>query len=258
MKRPVLKTLACPLGVLLASFIPTHTTKAQGNSGQSLADQLKAQYKVARLATDSTGLRVVETGTVLVVQKGGLLGTPPISAVVCPSTYEAGNLHPPNGFCKSMIANIARFLDNGERVYPLKLEVNSKNDKISLTFIECDACNGATQPSSFRSQIVFHFPKDYLETANAGKVTDTINQVLAFENASGDAQQPQDSQGQQQQQGAQQEQAPPQTIQAGQTIDEVVAALGQPEKIVNLGVKQIYVYKDLKVTFMNGKVSDVQ
>jgi hypothetical protein len=44
----------------------------------------------------------------------------------------------------------------------------------------------------------------------------------------------------------------------GQTIDQVVAALGQPDKIVNLGSKQIYVYKDLKVTFVDGKVADVQ
>jgi hypothetical protein len=51
--------------------------------------------------------------------------------------------------------------------------------------------------------------------------------------------------------------APP-SIQLGQTIDQVVAVLGQPEKSVNLGSKQIYVYKDLKVTFVDGKVSDVQ
>jgi hypothetical protein len=41
-------------------------------------------------------------------------------------------------------------------------------------------------------------------------------------------------------------------------VDQVVAILGQPEKSVDLGSKQIYVYKDLKVTFVNGKVSDVQ
>jgi hypothetical protein len=52
--------------------------------------------------------------------------------------------------------------------------------------------------------------------------------------------------------------AAPQSIQLGQTIDQVVAILGQPEKTVNLGSKQIYVYKDLKVTFVGGKVSDVQ
>ncbi len=32
-------------------------------------------------------------------------------------------------------------------------------------------------------------------------------------------------------------------------------ALGQPQKRVNLGAKEIYIYPDMKVTFMNGKVS---
>ena len=53
-------------------------------------------------------------------------------------------------------------------------------------------------------------------------------------------------------------QEPPKSIQLGQTIDQVKAILGQPEKTVNLGAKQIFVYKDLKVTFLDGKVSDVQ
>ncbi len=245
------------LAALLAAVIPSHLVMAQTAPGQSLADQLKGQFKFAKLGTDSTGLRITQTGTVLVLQKGGVLGTPPNAAVVCPSTFEDGNLHAPNGFCKAMIANIARFLDNGERVYPLKIEVNLKNEKVSLMFIECDSCNGVNQLSSYRSQVVFHFPKGYLESADIGQVMDVINQVLPADNGSGDTQQPQDSQGQQQQAG-QPEQAQPQTIQAGQTIDDVVAILGRPEKIVNLGAKQIYVYKDLKVTFMNGKVSDVQ
>jgi outer membrane protein OmpA-like peptidoglycan-associated protein len=47
-------------------------------------------------------------------------------------------------------------------------------------------------------------------------------------------------------------------IEKGQTSDEVIAAIGQPDKIVNLGAKQIFVYKGLKVTFLNGRVSDVQ
>ncbi len=41
-------------------------------------------------------------------------------------------------------------------------------------------------------------------------------------------------------------------------MNPFVAALDKPEKIVNLGPKQIYVYRDLKVTFIDGKVSDVQ
>lgn len=59
-------------------------------------------------------------------------------------------------------------------------------------------------------------------------------------------------------------QAPPQTpsgpavIGLGQTTDQVVALLGQPLTVVNLGEKQIYVYKDMKITFLNGRVTDVQ
>jgi len=51
---------------------------------------------------------------------------------------------------------------------------------------------------------------------------------------------------------------PPATIALKQTIEQVVAIMGQPVRIANLGTKQIYYYKDLKVTFTAGKVTDVQ
>jgi hypothetical protein len=50
----------------------------------------------------------------------------------------------------------------------------------------------------------------------------------------------------------------PVRISVGQTIDEVTAALGQPKSVVDLGAKKIYVYRDMKVTFKGGKVSDGQ
>jgi hypothetical protein len=52
--------------------------------------------------------------------------------------------------------------------------------------------------------------------------------------------------------------APPTTVSLGQTPDQVIAALGQPQKIVKLPKKETYYYKDLKVIFTAGKVSDVQ
>jgi len=44
----------------------------------------------------------------------------------------------------------------------------------------------------------------------------------------------------------------------GQTKDTVIAAFGQPMRIAKLGVKEIFYYKDMKVTFTNGKVSNVE
>lgn len=52
--------------------------------------------------------------------------------------------------------------------------------------------------------------------------------------------------------------APSATISLGQNIQEVTGALGQPKSVVDLGAKKIYVYKDMKITFNGGKVTDVQ
>jgi hypothetical protein len=52
--------------------------------------------------------------------------------------------------------------------------------------------------------------------------------------------------------------APPKTISKGQTRDIVVATWGQPTKDIKLGTKEILVYPDMKVTFIAGKVSDVE
>lgn len=47
--------------------------------------------------------------------------------------------------------------------------------------------------------------------------------------------------------------AAPPTISPGMTIDQVVAVLGQPTKIVDLGAKKIYAYPNQKLTFVDGK-----
>jgi hypothetical protein len=52
--------------------------------------------------------------------------------------------------------------------------------------------------------------------------------------------------------------AAPATIALGQTVDQVTASMGQPTRIIDLGTKKIYVYKDMKITFKAGKVSDVE
>ena len=54
--------------------------------------------------------------------------------------------------------------------------------------------------------------------------------------------------------------APQQTksIAVGQTKNDVLATWGQPAKDIKLSNKEIFVYPDMKVTFVGGKVSDVQ
>ncbi len=249
--------------VLIAGILGVEAAQAQDTAGSSLGDQLKTQYKLAKMGSDSSGLAVTEQGTVLVIKTGGIRSYPPGDATVLPNTYKDGTMHAPSALIKKFwnIQGLGQGSDNSRilrletKVYATKISVDAKNDKVTFNIIECDSCNGVQQLSSYKSAVVFQFPKDYLSKADATQVKDVISLVLAP-----------DTSGQQQQAQTQQEQAPapdqsapaPQTIQLGQTIDQVKAALGRPEKIVDLGQKQIFVYKDLKITFVNGKVADVQ
>ena len=236
--------------------VPAHAQDAPA----ALASQLKAQYKLAKVGMDAGGWSVTQPGTVLVIQKGGILGVPPAYAAIATATFKDGELHLPNGFTAAMVGQVSRHLAIGEKVYIFKMDVHAKTDKISFFLIECDACNNVQQPSSFKALLVFQFPKGYLDSADPSQVLDVISQVLATDSGSADQQQaPQPQQSEQAPTSV--DTVPPPataTIQLGQSIDQVKAALGQPEKIVDLGKKQIYVYKDLKITFIDGKVSDVQ
>jgi hypothetical protein len=52
--------------------------------------------------------------------------------------------------------------------------------------------------------------------------------------------------------------AAPATVSLGQTMDQVKAILGPPQQIMDAGAKQIYLYSNVKITFINGRVADIQ
>lgn len=251
----------------------------------SLQEQLAAQYKLVKMGSDTSGYSVVEPGTLLAIQKGGILGVPYSDKTVLTTKYEGGTVHGPNAAMaearKKLFGHFSQtasegqtthLFQKGDKVYVTKVAVNVDKDAVELGIVACDKCNKTDPPTYNKAQVVFQFPKGSLAKAGAGDVEDTIGQLLAISDDSqqgdqntdqqqgqqgGQDQQQAGDQGQQQpQQQAQQQE--PQTIEKGQTPDQVVAAVGKPDKIVNLGAKQLYIYKDMKITFVNGKVTDVQ
>jgi hypothetical protein len=244
----------------------------------SLQEQLAAQYKLVKMGSDTSGYSVVEKGTLLAIQKGGILGVPYGDSQVPATKYEGGTVKGPSGLSllgrKSVMGRFGKeqtthLFPSGDKVYPTKIEVSLDKDTVAVGIVACDTCNKTDPPTYNKAQVVFQFPKGTLAKASAGEVEDTIGQLLSIsDDTQSDQGGQQADQGGQQQGGGQgqqaaapqqqEQQAEPQTIEKGQTPDQVQAAMGKPDKIVNLGSKQIYVYKDLKVTFLNGKVSDVQ
>jgi hypothetical protein len=264
--------------VIFAGMFPWVLANAQNGGADSLESQLGAKYKLVKLGTDSSGLAVLDAGTVLVIKKGGILSVASTNAVVVPTVVKDGQVHAANNTAMQGVNRLmkwkavpdptgaastdTKFLTVGEKVYASKIDINRKDSKVSLAIIECDTCNAAKDPSLRKAQVIFQFPKGYLDGADGGQISDVINQILEIDTSDSsqqqDQQQGQDAQAQQPQQQEAAPAGPPPTIQLGQSADEVTGLLGQPTKIVNLGAKQIYVYKDLKVTFIRGKVADVQ
>jgi hypothetical protein len=247
----------------------------------TLQEQLAAQYKLVKMGSDTSGYSVVEEGTLLALQKGGVMGVPYSDHTTLSNKYENGTVHSPNAAMaearKKVFGHFSQtqsegqtthLFRKGDKVYPTKIEVKADKDMVVMGIVACDTCNNTDPPTYNKANVEFQFPKGSLAKASAGDVEDTIGQLLAISDDSqqsqggdqqGGQQQGGDQQGQQQGGGQQQQaEAEPQTIQMGMTADQVVGAMGKPTKMVNLGPKQIYVYKDLKVTFLNGKVVDVQ
>jgi hypothetical protein len=252
----------------------------------TLQEQLIAQYKLVKMGSDTSGYSVIDKGTLLEIKKGGILAVPYGDNNVPACHYENGSVKGPSGLAmvgrKSIMGKFGKeqtthLFASGDKVYPMKVDVNVAKDTVTLGIVACDTCNKTDPPTYNKAQVVFQFPKGSLANANAGSVEDTIGQLLAVTDDSqqDQAQQGGQDQGQQGDQGggaqagggqggggqqAQQDQpqAEPAEIKLGMTMGEVETALGKPDRKANLGTKQIYYYKDMKVTFKDGKVSDVQ
>ena len=276
MRQSIRKSLALFSAPGLLAF---GSAIAAAQAPVSLQEQLSAQYKLVKMGSDTSGYSVIEPGTLLEIKKGGILGVPYSDTnSVPPTKYENGSVHTPNSLVTKGIGfgmkkfgreQTTHLFASGDKVYPSKIDVDPNKDTVTLSIVACDTCNKTDPPTYNKARVVFQFPRGSLAKAAAGEVEDTIGQLLALsqddQQGGNDDQQGGNDQGGGQggqggggQQAQQQEQAEPQTIEKGMSPDQVQGAMGKPEKIVNLGSKQLYIYKDMKVTFVNGKVTDVQ
>src|SRR5580700_9621377 len=247
--------------LLAATIYPFSWANSQA---VSLQEQLAAQYKLVKMGSDTSGYAVVDKGTLLAVQKGGILSVPYGDQNVLSNKYENGTIKAPNSLSlmgrKSIMGKFGKeqtthLMAVGDKVYPMKIDVNVPKDTVTLEIVACDTCNKTDPPTYNKANVVFQFPKGSLANAQAGQVEDTIGQVLSLSND--DSQQAGDQGGQQQQQGGDQGQqqagggsqqqpaaehppAEPVNIEKGMTPDQVEAAMGKPEKKVTLGSKVIY------------------
>jgi hypothetical protein len=210
-----------------------------GDWQEQLEKQIKTTYSLTETGMDR--LRITKPGTVFTVQLEGIAADLSSDATYSQNKFKDGQVKQSKGIIPFMQdKKRTRNLRPGERLYLFKTGVNE--NEINLYLITCDTfdvnVNGSTQQIRYKSLITVQFPKGFLATAEFTKVKAVIESLVAPEKGVTSA-------------GSK-------TIELGQTTEQVEEIMGKPEKIVKLGDKTIYVYKDMKVTFMNGKLTDVQ
>ena len=278
------------IAITLISAFAGMSMQLNAQDKAAIEKKLTDQYTLTKITADRTD--IVTAGAILVLQKDNLMMVDVASANVYQNTYKEGKITQnalgrlTRGFgrlpgAQQTTANLRTYVA-GEKMWLTKVDV--KDDGVTLE-LYTDAVNDVR----YRAGLKFPFPKG--GTPSADRVVKEVAEVFTVQppDKTSDNNQQQPDQQQQAAPAAQPEQAPapapiapppppqeqlapiappppppdepaapPKTISLGQTKDQVVASFGQPAKIVKLANKEIYFYKDLKVTFVAGKVSDVQ
>ena len=243
--------------------------------------ELVPKYALTRVTADQTD--IVTAGAILVLKKGNIVMAPVSGTNFFQNTYKDGKITPNvlgrlnNGLNRfGRVPGAAppqtpqtRTFVPGEKVWVTKIE--RKEDGVVF-----DLYTDAYADVRYKASLKFYFdPKGPMPStddmdklvAEVFKIQPPADDKTAL---TGDQQQQRQAPAAGTPQAAPPPAAaaparalapiapPPKEIKMGQTKDEVVANLGQPEKLVKLGTKEIYYYKDLAVIFVNGKVTDVQ
>ena len=282
---PVMRILGFAGLAALAAIFSIGAQAQAGDPGTRISDKLLSQFKLTKTAADHSD--IVTAGDIVVLHKDGLMMCSSASPYAFSNGYTDGVLsanyknrakdaatsffkgHLPfgGGGSATDAANngcASRKFVAGEKFWVTGIVLQRDGILVS-TF--SDPYNNVR----YYGEIKFSFPKgrvppvdDFLRT-----VAEVITVQPPDDNGNGD----QGGQGGQAAAAAPAPSpapmpeivpppppadAPPPTVSKGQTPGQVTAAFGQPMRIAKLGVKEIYYYKDFKVTFINKKVSNVE
>ncbi len=227
----------------LLTFVVIFALCSFGSQAQSknwkdeLTKALKDTYPNTKTATFERN-NITQPGVALVVLKENIMGENVHNSIYRISTVENGNVSSPKGLAGFISSGSAKGLKVGEKVYVRDIDIGDDSVKFQLLTLDMyDVIeNGTTKRNRLVAVLNFKFPKPQLSSMKLEEVKKAIDAVLLSEELA----------------------SAPKSIELGQTFDQVERVLGKPEAVAKLGNKTIYTYKNMKVTFIDGKVADVQ
>jgi hypothetical protein len=275
-----------PRSVAVALLLPYFALIAQtASTPASIQQKLESDFTVSKAAADKSD--IVTAGAVLVLRKDGLLMSATSAGGAASNTYRDGKISQGiwkiakmpgfGGLVSHSGANTTvqtRTFVAGEKFWVTKINVNT--DGIIFELLS-DPISDVRYCSTLR----FPFNKGGLPSPDEADTS--VGEVFKVDHEEAAADDKGSKGGKPAPPAAAPTPAPaeaaapapmapiapppppadtpppaPKTIALKQTRDEVIANFGPPTKVVKLGTKEIDYYPDMKVTFVNNKVTDVQ
>jgi hypothetical protein len=276
-------TIGLCVAALLAagSSVQDLTAQGSGNAAE-LTQKLNAQFILTKTTADRSD--IVTPGSVLVLHQDGLVMYSTAQQTSPLNIYKDGRIQPSAGNKIRAWGNMLRTTgsSSAEDVANIPQRKFVSGEKFWLTgiTIQDDGLVLAVYSDPFNDvryfgQLKFVFPKKSLPPTE--DMVRLVSEVVSVQPADGAqsggseaaAQPPQSQQPSQPPAAPLQailppppppDQPPPapKTIALGQTMDVVIATWGKPTTDIKLGSKETFKYPDMKVTFVGGKVSNVE
>jgi len=214
---------------------------AFGATNRAMREALVADYPLTKVGvvmfkTDYN--RITQPGVILAVRLPGIYAdVANTQDSIVNTNVVNGQVSQASGFAAAFGSNTghSRTLNPNEKVYITDVLV--KRDAVQLELLTVAVTTLADgQGTRYRAELNVKLPG--LDTMTPDDVKKSIETVVADPAAVSAVQS--------------------KTVKLGMSPDEVKQSLGNPDKIIDLGAKQIFIFKDMKVFFIDDKVSDLQ
>jgi len=220
-------------------------------SGSDIRSAVESRYRLT--TTDLLG-NVGEPGTVLVVRKEGIKGGMP-SRLFRPNLVRGGEVTEAGGGNLPLRGDFDGHLKPGDRLYLFGVRTGADFVELKLSTVRqfIFPGSGTRGPVPVQADVRLVYDGG-LAAVSVDRVRDDIAALFTAEGVPADQ-----GRGSAKDEPAKEGvERSPATIRLGQTEAEVAAIFGPPDRTVLLGAKKVFLYGNVKVIFVDGKVVDAE
>ena len=162
----------------LLCCLPLSNKLLAGDWKAELQGWLEARYTLADI--DKDGISATQAGTVLVIQKGGVVANSISAPAYIANRVRAGEVSPSDGSAK--LPRNTRTFAVGEKAYVSRIDVKDTEVQYFILSRDLfDGNDGLSKRTRFKALVSFEFPNGFLGDTSAENIKKIIDGLLAPE-----------------------------------------------------------------------------